>query len=94
MLDKEDPLHERFIHPRIWETGDPNFATCNADLIGRAAWMLFQHQTARKAEVLEFLGLVFFLMQVKEDILEEKDGAMNIVVKHYKPAYTICRIIA
>lgn len=53
--------------------------------------MLFQHQTAGKAEVLKFLGLVFFLMQVKEDILEEIDGAMNIVVKHYKPAYTICR---
>lgn len=29
--------------------------------------MLFQHRTAGKAEVLEFLGLVFFLMQVKED---------------------------
>lgn len=71
--------------------GDPNFATFNADLVGRAAWMLFQHQTAGKAEVLEFLGLVFFLMQVEEDILEEIDGAMNVVEKHYKPAYTICR---
>ena len=52
--------------------------------------MLFQQRTARKAEVLEFVGMVFFLMQVKEDIEEEIDDAIEIVVKHYKPAFTIC----
>ena len=78
-LDKKGDLCERFIHPRILESGDPNYPACNADLVGRAAWLFYPLVMMPQEEVSENLKSVMDEMDVYEQILETTGRQLSIV---------------
>jgi len=89
ILDEEDPLHMLYIHRRIWETGNPNFAACNANLVARTAWLLFQRQISGQTQLLEYLGYLLHVMELHAKTMEEIDGVVQIVDRCVKRAYMI-----
>ena len=89
ILDEEDFLHMRYIHRRIRETGNPNFVACNANLVARTAWLLFQRQIAGRTQLLEYLGDLLYVMKFHAKTMEEIDGVVQIVDRCVKRAYMI-----
>lgn len=78
-LDDKGVPYKRFIHPRIWESGDPNYPACNADLVGRAAWLFYPLVMMPQEEVSENLKSVMDEMNVYEQILVDTKRGRLIV---------------
>jgi hypothetical protein len=86
ILEDEDTLHKRYIHPQIWEMGDPNFPSCAADLVARTTWFLLQRQIAACTGVSEFLRHLSDRMEVSKRMTVFHEGKVNIVEVVYKQA--------
>jgi hypothetical protein len=86
ILKDEDTLHKRYIHPQIWEMGDPNFPSCTADLVARTTWFLLQHQIAACTGVSEFLRHLSDRMEVSKRVTVFYGDKVDIVDVVHKQA--------